>query len=291
MSKPRKSAGKGKRKGKPQRKSGPHTKQTQKAKSDRVASRSGRGSGRGSKPSRRSSSSSSDDEPAPASASAPGDDSSDAGSSDGDELDPRLKREYHPEAMLAQRARLREEVRRSRMGRSRRKKANKEPLPVVPADPFPPQFGGFPTDWPDDGTFPPWFAEKAKAMGHDLDDARNVAALQKMVEACRRVNMRPLMQGRYISPTRAIKNFVILAEREDGERAAELKAAAESLKELRSQCQRNARPAEPPKGCCRMCGVVGAVLRENQPVVRGPPRRRADAITGVASMAWGLLLI
>ena len=285
MSKPSKSAGKGKRKGKPQRKSGPHTKQTQKAKSGRGTRRRGRGKSHSSSSSSSSNSSSGDDEPAPAPAPAPADDdSSDAeSSSDDDELDQRLRREYYPEGMLAGRALEREKRRRERMGAKRRRKADKEPLPAVPADPFPPQFGGFPTDWPDEG-FPGWFAEKAKAMGHDLDDARNVAALKKMVEACRRVNVRPLMQGRFISPTRSIKNFELLAEREDGERAAELKAAAKSLRDLREECRQRARPAEPPRGCCRMCAVIGAVLRGNQPVVRGPPRRRVDAVTG--SRRW-----
>ena len=226
------------------------------------ATRSGRGSSRGSQPSRKSSSSSGGDEPAPAPAPAPAAASSDAESSD-EELPDGFKKEYHPEGMLAERKREAEVIRRERLSAKRRRKADKVPLPAVPVDPVPPQRGGFPTDdWPEDG-FPPWFTDQCQKFGHDLGDEANVDALERMVAIFRAVDVRPYVPGRYISCDGYIQNLEVLAQHVDKEKADALKKAIKDLQSLDGKCRETERKTKRPKGACQLCAIVGTILCGN----------------------------
>ena len=249
------------------------------------ATRSGRGSSRGSQPSRKSSSSSGGDEPAPAPAPAPAAASSDAESSD-EELPDGFKKEYHPEGMRAEREREAEVIRRERLSAKRRRKADKVSLPAVPEDPVPPQRGGFPTDdWPEDG-FPPWFTDQCQKFGHDLGDEANVDALERMVAIFRAVDVRPYVPGRYISCDGYIENLAVLAQHVDKEKADALKKAIKDLRKVDRECRETDREKKPPKGACQLCAVVGTLLCGNQPVVRDHPRHRADPVTRSTSRRW-----
>ena len=259
-----------------------------KKKSPRKRGRATRSSGRGSKPSKESSSSSSSsggDEPAPAPAPAPAADSSDAESSD-EELPDGFKKEYHPQAMLAVRQREAEKIRRERIkNETRRKRAERQPLPPVPEDPVPAQRGGFPKDWPEEG-FPAWFVDQCQKFGHDLDDEANVDALKRMVAIFRAVDVRPYVPGRYISCDGYIQNLEVLAQHVDKEKADALKKAIKDLKSLDSKCRETDREEERPKGACPLCAVVGTILCGNQPVVSDHPRHRADPVTRSTSRRW-----
>ena len=224
--------------------------------------RSGRGSSRGSQPSRRSSSSSGGDEPAPAPAPAPAADSSDAESSD-EELPDGFKIEYHPEGMLAERQREAEVIRRERIkNEARRKRAERQPLPPVPEDPVPAQRGGFPKDWPEQG-FPGWFADQCQKFGHDLNDAKNVDALERMVAIFRAVDVRPYVPGRYISCDGYIQNLEVLAQHVDKKKADALKKAIKDLQSLDGKCRETERKTKRPKGACQLCAIVGTILCGN----------------------------